>query len=433
VCSAIHPLALASPALRDLQLDRFGLEFAFPEFQFAHPLDDGSAAVLERSVEATADRLGADGRSYLRLMKRPVAAADNLIEELLRPPRFPHHPISLARFGLLSIRSASGLASSVFDGPRAQALLAGVAAHSMLKLNQSPTAGFALMLVLLAHAVGWPAVRGGSQRIADALASHLRSLGGEIEVGRWVTTMHDLPPSDAVLFDITPRQLTSIAQDELPRRYTRALNRFRYGPGVFKIDWALDGPVPWTAADCSRAGTVHVGGTLGEIAASEDAVTNGHVTDKPYVLVAQQSIFDDTRAPRGQHTLWGYCHVPHGSDVDMTEAIENQIERFAPGFKDLILDRHVLDAPAMEKYNPNYVGGDINGGIQDLRGHLFRPLARLVPYTTPNPRLYICSSSSPPGGGVHGLSGFFAAKAALARQLRSAARRAPAPGRLPAD
>jgi phytoene dehydrogenase-like protein len=419
VCSAIHPLSLASPALRELPLDKFGLEFVYPEFPFAHPLDDGSAGVVERSVEATAHRLGPDGPAYVRLMKRPVESAEVLIEELLRPIRVPRHPLAMARFGLTSLRSVRGLTSSTFDEPTARALFAGVAAHSMLRLDRPPTAGIALLLALLAHSVGWPAARGGSQSIPDSMTAYLRSLGGEVEVGRTVRSMDDVPPSRVVLFDLTPRQIVDIAGDELPARYVRALRRFRYGPGVFKMDWALGGPVPWTAADCGRAGTVHLGGTLEEIASAEGDVNAGRVPRKPYVLLAQQSMFDATRAPKGHHTLWAYCHVPHGSDVDMTNAIENQIERFAPGFRDLVLARHTMNAQEMQTYNPNYVGGDINGGIQDLRQHLLRPVPRLVPYSTPNPRLFICSSSTPPGGGVHGLCGFFAAKTALARGLSS--------------
>lgn len=434
VCSAIVPLALASPALRDLDLAGFGLEFAHPRFPFAHPLDGGAAVVVERSVEATAQRLGPDGPAYSRLMKKPLESAELLIEDLLRPLRLPRHPFALARFGLQSLRSAKGLATSRFDGPGARALFAGVAAHSMLKLDQVPTAGFGLMLVLLAHATGWPAARGGSQRIADALTACLESLGGVVEVEHPVNSMQDLPPSAVALFDVTPRQLAAIAGDQLPDRYVRRLARYRYGPGVFKVDWALDGPVPWTNEECSEAGTLHLGGTLEEIAESEDAIAEGRLPPRPYVLLAQQSMFDPTRAPAGRQTLWGYCHVPHGSDADMTEAIETQIERFAPGFRDRVLARHTMNAREIELYNPNYIGGDINGGIQDLRQHLARPVARAIPYSTPNPRIYICSSSTPPGGGVHGLGGFFAAKAALARQLKGGASGGVAvEERLPAD
>jgi phytoene dehydrogenase-like protein len=434
VCSAIHPLAVVSPALRDLDLHDFGLEYTYPEFPFAHPFDDGSAAVVERSVERTAERLGVDGPTYRKLLDKPVDAAESLVDELLRPLRVPRHPLPLVRFGLRSIRSAEGLASSKFKEPMARGLLAGVAAHSMLPLDRPPTAGFALMLILLAHAVGWPAARGGSQRLSDALAARLRSHGGEIQVDRSVRTMSDLPPHRIAFFDVTPRQLTGIAGDQLPHRYVRALRRYRYGPGVFKIDWALDGPIPWRAQEISRAGTVHIGGTLEEIASSEAAVTSGRIPERPYVLAAQQSMFDPSRAPEGKHTLWAYCHVPHGSDADMTDRIEGQVERFAPGFRDLIIGRHVLNAAAIEKYNPNYVGGDINGGIQDLRQHLARPVARRVPYTTPNPSIYICSSSTPPGGGVHGLCGYFAAKVALRRGLEKAlARDRALPSKLSTD
>jgi phytoene dehydrogenase-like protein len=420
--------------LRDLNLHELGLEFVYPEFQFAHPFDGGSAGVVERSIERTAARLGVDGPAYRKLMTSPVRSVEALVDELLRPLRLPRHPISLARFGLRSIRSAQGLAESLFKEPVARGLFAGVAAHAMLALNRSPTAGFGLILALLAHAVGWPAARGGSQKIADALASRLRSLGGQIEVGIPVSGLTDLPPHRVALFDVAPRRLIDIAGDNLPHRYVRALRRYRYGPGVFKIDWALDGPVPWTARECARAGTVHLGATLEEIAESEADVSKGRIPRKPYVLCAQQSMFDQTRAPEGKHTFWAYCHVPHGSDADMTNAIEDQIERFAPGFRDLIIGRHAMSAADVEKYNPNYVGGDINGGVQDLRQHFARPVARLVPYATPNPAIYMCSSSTPPGGGVHGLCGYFCARVALRRGLSKARARTASPqSGVPAD
>ncbi len=388
-----------------------------PEIPLAHPLGGDRAAVLERDVGATAAGLGRDGDAYERLYRPFVDRWPEVADELLRRVRLPHHPLLLARFGLTGIRSAEGLASSKFDGEEARALLGGLAAHSMLSLDKSPTGGFGMFLGILAHAVGWPAASGGSSAIASALGSYFESLGGTIETGREVGSIDDLPAARAYLFDVTPRQLIAIAGSRLPGRYRESLGRFRYGPGVFKIDWALDGPVPWSAESCRKAGTVHVGGTLPELVASEQAVTNGRVPERPYVLVAQQSLFDPSRAPSGEHTLWAYCHVPAGSGTDMTEAIETQIERFAPGFRDRVLDRSVRTAAQMESHNPNHIGGDINGGIQDLRGHFFRPVVRLDPYSTPSRDVYICSSSTPPGGGVHGMCGHLAARSALRRSL----------------
>jgi phytoene dehydrogenase-like protein len=416
VCSTAHPLVLGSPFLSELPLGEHGLELVQPPAPLAHPLDDGSAVVLERSVDATAAALGPDASSYRGLFRPLVRDAARLLPGILGPLRPPRHPLSLARFGLSALRSAQGLAHARFDGERARALLAGCAAHSMLSLRRSPSASFGLVLALLGHAVGWPVARGGSQRIADALAAHLRSLGGEIETGRRVHSLDELPPARAVLLDLTPRGVLEVAGHRLPDRYHRALGRFRYGPGIFKLDWALDGPIPWSAPETARAGTVHLGGTLAEIAASEEAVARGRCPERPYVLLVQASLFDSERAPPGQHTAWAYCHVPNGSQADMTGAIEAQIERFAPGFGDRVLARSAMTSAEVERRNRNYVGGDINGGLQDLTQLFTRPVARPVPYSTPVEGLYICSSSTPPGGGVHGMSGFFAAQAAL-RQL----------------
>jgi phytoene dehydrogenase-like protein len=374
--------------------------------------------VLERSVEATAAGLPPDAAAYRKLMAPLVDDAGKLLHELLGPFQLPRHPLALARFGLSAMRSASGLARGHFHGERARALFGGLAAHSMLRLSARPSAGFGLVLALLGHAVGWPFPRGGSQAIADGLASYLRALGGEIECGRAVESLAELPAARAVLLDVTPRQFLSLAGDRLPARYRRRLGRYRYGPGVFKLDLALDGPVPWAAEECTRTATVHLGGTLEEIAASEAAVWRGEPAERPYVLLAQQSLFDPTRAPQGKHTVWAYCHVPNGSTADMTGRIEAQIERFAPGFRDRILARHVYGPAQLERYNPNYVGGDINGGVQDLRQHFTRPVARRVPYSTPAKSLYLCSSSTPPGGGVHGMCGYWAAQAALRGALR---------------
>jgi phytoene dehydrogenase-like protein len=412
VCSAIVPLALASPFFTSLALDRHRLEFIHPRAALAHPLDEGSVALLHRSVDATAQGLGADHRSYRRLMEPLVDRADALLSDVLGPLRVPRHPFVLARFGLSGVRSLQGLASR-FEGQAARALLAGIAAHSMLPLDRAPSAAVALVLGMLAHTAGWPMARGGSQRIADALAAHLRSLGGDIVTGEWVGSLDDLPPSRAVLLDVTPRQVLRIAGHRLPAGYRRSLERFRYGPGVFKVDYALDGPVPWKAEECSWAGTVHLGGTIEEIAAAEEMVAQGEHPERPLVLVAQQSLFDPTRAPEGRHTLWAYCHVPHGSPVDMTDRIEDQIERFAPGFRDRVLARSVMSPVELERHNPNYVGGDINGGLQSLLQTFARPTLRPVPYSTPLGGLYLCSSSTPPGGGVHGMCGYHAARAAL--------------------
>jgi phytoene dehydrogenase-like protein len=414
VCSAVHPLGAGSPFFRTLPLTEHGLEWIHPPAPLAHPFDDGTAAVLERSVEVTGKTLGPDAAAYRKLMAPLVADWDKLAVDLLGPLRLPpRHPLALARFGWHAIRSAHGLAERLFEDERARALFGGMAAHSMIPLDQPPTAAFGLVIGILGHAVGWPLPRGGSQHIADALACYLRSLGGEVVTGVRVQSLDELPSARAVLCDVTPRQLLRIAGQRLPTGYRRKLAGYRYGPGVFKVDWALDGPIPWQAIECTRAGTLHLGGTLEEMAAAERVVWRGEHPEKPYVLVVQPSLFDPTRAPEGKHTAWAYCHVPHGSTFDMMERIEAQIERFAPGFRDAILARSVKSAAEMEQYNPNYIGGDINGGIQDL-GQLFtRPVFRLVPYSTPLKGLYICSSSTPPGGGVHGMCGYFAARAAL--------------------
>jgi len=411
VCSAAHPLAAGSPFLRSLPLDQYGLEFIYPPVSLAHPFDDGTAALLERSVEATGETLGVDGMAYRRLMKPLVADWALLAPALLGPPRLPRHPLALARFGLKALRSARGLAASRFAGERARGFFAGLAAHSFLPLERLATAAFGLVLGITGHAVGWPVARGGSQSIANALAAYLRSLGGEIVTGRRVASIDDLPSARAILCDVTPRQLLRLAGHRLPPNYRRRLERYRYGPAAYKVDWALNEPVPWKAEGCSRAGIVHLGGTLAEISAAESAPWKGEQADKPFVLVAQSSLFDPTRAPAGKHTLWAYCHVPNGSTFDMTERIEKQIERFAPGFRDCVLARGVMPPAALERHNANLVGGDINGGAQDLRQLFARPTRRL--YSTPARGLYLCSSSTPPGGGVHGMCGYFAARAVL--------------------
>ncbi len=412
-CSAIHPLAVASPFFRSVPLADHGLQMIHPPAPLAHPLDDGTAVMLERSVDVTAASLGPDGAAWRRLMAPFVRDADAIIDGALAPLRVPRHPLALGRFGLSAVRSASGLAEGAFAGERARALFAGMAAHSMLRLDRSPSAAFGLVLGLLGHSAGWPLTRGGSQVIADALASHLRSLGGQIATGWRVQSLDELPPQALVMLDVTPRQVLQIAGHRLPAGYRRRLAGYRYGPGVFKLDLALDGPIPWTAAECCRAATVHLGGTMAEIAAAEATVAAGGHPARPYVLVAQQSLFDPSRAPDGKHTVWAYCHVPNGSPVDMTDPIESQIERFAPGFRDRIIARSAMGPGEIERHNANYVGGDINGGIQDLRQLFTRPVARLIPYSTPLENVYICSSSTPPGGGVHGMCGYHAARAAL--------------------
>jgi phytoene dehydrogenase-like protein len=415
VCSALHPLGVASPFFRDLPLAQYGLEWIYPPASLAHPLDDGTAVLVEGSIEQTAANLGPDAGAYRRLMGPLVAGWQGLLDDVLGPLRFPSHPLLMARFGLTALLPAATLARAVFRGERARAVFAGMAAHAMLPLTSPATAAIGLMLGLLSHAIGWPMARGGSQRISDALGAHLESLGGEFRTGSPVHSMRDLPQARATLFDTSPRALVEIAGDRLPAAYRDALLRFRYGPGVFKLDYALDGPIPWRAEECLRAGTVHLGGTLEEITESEAAVWQGEHPERPYVILAQQSLFDDTRAPEGKHTAWAYCHVPHGSTEDMTERVEAQIERFAPGFRDRVLALSTMDTSQMEAYNPNYVGGDINAGVQDLRQFFTRPVVRVNPYSTPARGLYLCSSSTPPGGGVHGMCGTYAARAALRR------------------
>ena len=415
VCSAVHPLAVGSPFLSMLPLAGHGLEWVQPPAPLAHPLDDGTAVMLERSVETTADGLGHDRASYRGLFGPLVRDWARLADDILGPLRVPRHPLVTARFGLAGLRSALSLARARFRGERARALFAGLAAHSMLPLERSPSAAIGLVLGASGHAVGWPMPRGGSQRISDALAAQLTSLGGRIETGSPVDDLDDLPSSSVTLLDLTPRQVIEVAGPRLPGSFQRKLEAYRYGPAAFKVDWALSGPVPWSAPECGRAGTLHLGGTMAEIAQAEREVWAGRHPDRPFVLLSQPSLFDRSRAPEGRHTAWAYCHVPNGSRLEMTGRIEAQVERFAPGFRELVLERSVLGPAALERYNPNYVGGDINGGVQDL-GQLFsRPARMFSPYSIPSTNLFICSSSTPPGGGVHGMCGYFAARAALRR------------------
>lgn len=417
VCSSVYPFAAGSPFFAELPLADHGLEWVHPPIAVAHPMDDGTAAVVERSLDATVARLGRDGRAY-RWLVGPVASGWwDVADDLLRPLRLPTHPLATARMTLRGVWPARALARALFREERTRALFAGMAGHSMLPLDHPLTAAFGVLLAAAAHSVGWPFARGGAQSIADALASYLLSLGGEIRTSFRVSSMDDLPPADTVLFDLTPSPLLAVAGDRLPARYRRRLERFRYGPGVFKIDFALDGPIPWTAPECTQAGTVHLGATLDEVAQAESEVRKGRVPDRPFVILTQPSLFDPGRAPTGQHTAWAYCRVPPGSSVNMTPAIEGQIARFAPGFAERVIARSVRGPSQIEEDNPNYVGGDIGGGAHDLLQLLARPMLRLDPYSTPNEKLYICSSATPPGGGVHGLCGYWAARSALAGRL----------------
>jgi phytoene dehydrogenase-like protein len=413
VCSACHPMGILSPFFRSLPLERHGLRWVKPAASVAHPFDGQPAVLLRRSMSETVRDLGVDGHAYERLLSPFLADPLGLLADVLGPLRIPERPWRMLRFALKAFCSASGLARAHFEGERARALFAGCAAHSILPLERALTAAVGLIFCITGHVEEWPVAEGGSAAIAGALASVLGSLGGRIETGRMVTSLADLPPSRVVLFDTSPAQLACIAEAALPPSYVRRLRRFRYGPGVFKIDWALDGPIPWRDAAVLQASTVHLGGTLDEIAGAEAAVWRGEHPERPFVLLCQQSQFDPTRAPRGRHTGYAYCHVPAGSTFDRTEAIERQVERFAPSFRERILARHVMTTVDFERYNPAFVGGAIAGGVTDV-GQLFtRPVARWNPYATPNPRIFLCSASTPPGGGVHGMCGYFAARAAL--------------------
>jgi phytoene dehydrogenase-like protein len=417
VCSAAHPLAVASPFFRTLPLDAHGLRWIAPPVMLAHPLDDGTAAAIVRSVEETASALGADGRAYRRLFGAIVDAWPRLEASVLGPPlRIPAHPVALARFGLKAIQPAERLARRSFTTDGARALVAGIAAHGMIPLDRRPTAAFALVLGAMAHVAGWVMPKGGAQSLTDALASYFRSLGGEIATGQRVASIDDLPQARAVLCDLSPRPLLQIAGHRFPDWYRRQLEAYRYGQGVFKVDWALEAPIPWRAPPCARAGTVHVGGTLDDIARAEADVWRGRAPERPFVLLTQPSLFDPTRAPADRQTAWAYCHVPRGSQDDMLARIEQQIERFAPGFRDRILARSVLRPADIERRNANYVGGDIGAGISDIPQLVARP-TRLT-YATPVRGLYICSASTPPGVGVHGMCGYHAAHRALTEVLR---------------
>ena len=418
VCSTVHSLALVSPFLRTLPLAEHGLEFSHPNAPLAHPLDDGSAVMLRRSVVETAAGLRAhDAKAYRALLEPFVERAADLMEALLGPPGL-RHPVLMARFARHAVRSIDGLARGHFTDARTRAMLAGVAAHSIVPLDMLATAGYGLGLLIAAHAVGWPVARGGSQRLANALESYLRSLGGEIITGERIRSLEQLPKSRAVLCDVTPRQFLRLAGTKVSGVYARRLRRYRYGPGVFKMDWALSAPVPWRARECDDAGTLHLGGTFDEIAAAERDAWEGRHADRPYVLVVQPSRFDASRAPLGKHTLWAYCHVPNGSTLDMADRMERQIERYAPGFRDCVIARSVRFPADMERHNENLIGGDIAGGAGDLAQFIARPVLSVHPYATSLADVYLCSSSTPPGIGVHGMCGHYAARAALKTSLR---------------
>ena len=415
VCSAVHPLAVVSPVFRALRLDAHGLEWIAPPVMLAHPLDNGRAVCLYGSVEQTAATFGEDADAYRRLFQPVVQAWPALTEAALGRMRWPRHPAALVRFSIEAAQPVSRVVRR-FRGEPGRALFAGVAAHSMLPLDRPLSGGFALMLSLLAHVGGWCFPRGGSQALTDALTSCLRSLGGEIVTGARISSLEQLPTARAVLCDLSPAPLLRLAGDRFPPRFRRALERYRYGMGVYKVDWALDGPIPWRNPACARAGTVHLGGTFDEIALSERDAWAGREADRPFVLLSQPTLFDPSRAPCGAHIVWSYCHVPHGSPADMLPAIEQQIERFAPGFRQRVIARSVTPAKAIEQRNANLVGGDIGAGAPTLGQFFLRPTWRT--YSTPVRGLYICSAATPPGPGVHGLCGYFAARRALREVLR---------------
>jgi len=412
ICSAIHPLAVGSPFFQQLPLADHGLEYIYPEIAAAHPLDNNTAVVLKQSITETAKLLGEDEETYLKLMQPIVNSWPSIAPDVLGPLHFPKHPLAMAKFGLSALTSATHLAKQ-FKTTEAKALLAGMAAHSMQPLSKLTTSVIALVLLANGHLQNWPIPKGGSNKIANALASYFVSIGGKIETGTYIKSLDQLPSAHAVLFDVSPKQLLQIAGHRFSAIYKWQLERYRYGMGVFKIDWALDAPIPFKSEACTKAGTIHIGNSIQEITTAEQQTWDGRNTDNPFVLLAQQSVFDATRAPAGKHTGWAYCHVPNGSTVDMTQAIENQVERFAPGFKDIILAKHTMNPAQMEDYNPNYVGGDINGGVIDINQLFTRPALRWSPYKTSAKGLYLCSASTPPGGGVHGMCGYNAAKKVL--------------------
>ncbi len=413
VCSAVHPMGFASPFLKKLPLEKFGLEWIFPEASVAHPLDNEQAVLLTKSIEETAANLGVDSKKFKKLISPFAERAEDLLDDALGPLSFPKYPALLLRFGLKAFQPASFYASHTFKGERAKALFAGCAAHSILPFDKFFTTAMGLIFLTTAHIDNWPVAKGGSQNIANALAAYFKSLGGEIILNKKIENFQQLPKAEKYIFDTDPVQLAKIAAEHLPNSYKRKLQKFHYGPGVFKVDYALDGPIPWKDPRCLKASTVHVGGTIEEIMASEKTVWNGNHSENPFVLACQQSLFDKSRAPEGKHTGWAYCHVPFGSDKDMSEVIRKQIERFAPGFRDIILAERSMNARDFYRYNPNYLGGTITGGATDITQLFSRPVSLFDPYATPNPDIFIGSASTPPGGGVHGMCGYYAAERVL--------------------
>jgi phytoene dehydrogenase-like protein len=413
ICSAIHPMAAGSPFFSTLPLQEFGSEYIFPTYAVAHPFDDGTATLLETSIGNTASALGIDETAYTKLFTRLVNDWPLIAPDILGPLRIPRHPLAMANFGTKALLPAETLARKYFQEGKAQGLFGGMAAHGMLPFSKIASAAAGLVLMIQGHRKGWPMIKGGSQQLANALAAYFISLGGQIQTGFRVEKLTNLPSARAVVLDISPKQALRIAGYKLSSYYRNQLRKYRYGMGVYKIDWALDAPIPFSAESCRQAGTIHLGNTFSEITTSEQLTADGKHPEKPFVLLAQQSIFDPTRAPLGKHTAWAYCHVPHGSLLDMQAVIEKQVERFAPGFRERILAAHTMDAKEMEVYNPNNVGGSINGGVQDIRQLFTRPALRFSPYRTSAKGIYLCSASTPPGGGVHGMCGYQAAKRVL--------------------
>lgn len=417
ICSAVHPTAAGSPFFNTLNLSEFGLEWVQPPYPFAHPLERDKSVFVSRSLEMTLEGLGPDAKAYEKLLRKFIKQWDSLSKDIFGTLRIPSQPLKMARFGLYGLLSAETLSNSVFKFERTRAMFAGCAAHSIIPLNKMFTSSFGIVLGASAHAVGWPVAKGGSGQISYALAERFKSLGGTIITNHEVKGQGDIPSAKTILFDLTPHQIADILNDSLPSSYKRKLKNYTYGPGTFKLDFALSEPVPWTDERLAKAGTLHLGGSLNEITASEQAVWDGNHPDNPYVLLSQPSLFDDTRAPEGKHTLWAYCHAPNGSEEDMSLQIINQIEKHAPGFRDTIIKKHTMNSADFEAYNSNYIGGDINGGAQFFKQLFGRPVLKWDPYKMPVKGYYICSSSTPPGGGVHGMCGYHAAQSALKNEF----------------
>ncbi|HSR17203.1 MAG TPA: NAD(P)/FAD-dependent oxidoreductase [Ignavibacteriaceae bacterium] len=412
ICSAIHPLGAGSPFFESLPLHQYGLEWKFPPIAAAHPFDNGHAAVLTNSIYESAESLGVDKNNYINIIKPLVDNWDFIKNDILGPLKIPSNPVKLGKFGFYAVKPAEKFINNYFSHEYAKSFFAGMAGHSIMSLDKLITSAIGLVLIILGHRIGWPVSKGGSQKIADALALYFQSLGGSIETNHKINSLNELRDFNIILFDITPKQLLKIMGDKFPACYKKQLEKYTYGPGIFKVDWALNASVPFKNKECTQAGTIHIGGDYKEIIQSEYEISNGIHPEKPFIIFTQQSLFDDTRSPEG-HTAWAYCHVPNNSTIDMTERIENQIERFAPGFKDLIINKHIMFPADYERYNSNYIGGDINGGMLNWRQLFTRPAIRLNPYSTPVRGAYICSSSTPPGGGVHGMCGYHAALKAL--------------------